>query len=67
MGKHHESNLTVVTAPVAAKIKGVSLTSIYLALREGRLRGEKLGGTWLIRREDLDAWEPVGHRPKKER
>jgi excisionase family DNA binding protein len=52
----------VVTARVAAREKGVHPVSIYRAIKEGRLKGSRSGHTILIRRQDLAAWQPVGHR-----
>lgn len=72
MGKHYESNLEVVTVKMAVEImaalgKPMSERAIYQALRDGRLPGRKVHGTWLIRVADLERWEPVRHRPKKPR
>jgi excisionase family DNA binding protein len=40
--------------------------TIYLWLRQGRLRGIKLGSRWRVKREDLDAYlerqQPAGGR-----
>jgi excisionase family DNA binding protein len=54
----------VITARVAAMEKGVHPASIYRAVKEGRLKGWRSGHTILIRRRDLAAWAPVGHRPR---
>jgi excisionase family DNA binding protein len=54
----------VVTAPVAAALKGVHRNSVHKAIKEGRLKATRSGKTWLIRRDDLDAWQVIGHRPK---
>ena len=54
----------VITARVAAEEKGVHPVSIYRAIKEGRLKGSRSGNTILIRRRDLAAWAPVGHRPR---
>jgi excisionase family DNA binding protein len=54
----------VITARVAAREKGVHPASIYRAVKEGRLKGSRSGNTILIRRRDLAAWAPVGHRPR---
>src|SRR3954454_19782293 len=55
----------VITAQVAAREKGVHPVSIYRAIKEGRLKGSRSGHTILIRRRDLAAWQPVGHRPRR--
>lgn len=54
----------VLTARAAAAEKGVHLASIYRAVRAGHLHGFRSGPTLLIRRRDLAAWVPVGHRPR---
>ncbi len=53
----------VMTAPVAAALKGVHRNSVHKAIKDGRLKATRSGKSWLIRRRDLDAWEVVGHRP----
>jgi excisionase family DNA binding protein len=57
----------VLTAREAAAAKGVHLNSIYSAVKDGRLKGEKRGGVILILWRDLEKWAPVGHRPKSPR
>lgn len=47
-----------LTAGEAARIKGVTPQTITKACRAGRLPCRRANGTWLIRRADLDAWEP---------
>jgi excisionase family DNA binding protein len=53
----------VMTAPMAAALKGVHRNSVHKAIKEGRLKASRSGKSWLIRRRDLDAWQVVGHRP----
>lgn len=55
----------VVTAPEAARLKGVAESSIRRAIQDGRLAGLRRGHVYLVRRADLDAWQPVGHRPRR--
>jgi excisionase family DNA binding protein len=52
-----------VTAPEAARHKGVAESSVRRAIQEGRLPGLRKGRTYLVRRADLDSWCPIGHRP----
>src|SRR6266849_6283540 len=54
----------LVTAPEAARLKGVAESSIRRAIQEGRLPGFRKGRAYLIRRGDLDEWRPIGHRPQ---
>src|SRR5438874_3573495 len=62
----HDPLDEVITARVAAREKGVHPVSIYRAIKEGRLKGTRSGHTILIRRQDLAAWQPVGHRRRSE-
>lgn len=54
----------VMTAPVAAALKGVHRNSVHKAIKAGRLKATRSGKSWLIRRRDLDAWQVNGHRHK---
>jgi excisionase family DNA binding protein len=58
-----------LTIKSAAEAKGVHPNSIRRAIATGRLpatRTETLTGPlWTIRREDLEGWQVIGHRPKK--
>lgn len=47
----------MLTARQAAKRKGVQESSVRKALEKGRLTGQKMGTVWMIRVEDVDAWE----------
>jgi excisionase family DNA binding protein len=53
-----------VTAPEAARAKGVAESSVRRAIQTGRLPGLRKGRVYLVRRGDLDAWRPIGHRPR---
>jgi excisionase family DNA binding protein len=55
-----------ITAKEAADLKGVHRNNIAKAIREGRLKGVMVGGRYLMRHSDVEQWEPVGHRPKKD-
>lgn len=50
---------TSVTGSEAAELKGVDPSSIRRAIRDGRLKGRKVGPLYLIERRDLDRWEPL--------
>jgi excisionase family DNA binding protein len=39
-----------------ARILGVSRTTVYLALADGRLSGEKVGGSWRVDPRSVDEW-----------
>ena len=60
--------LNLISVPQAAMIKGCSKTYILKLINQGRLKAQKVGRDWVIRREDLNsiapASSPVG-RPKK--
>jgi excisionase family DNA binding protein len=55
----------VLTVADASQAKGVSENGIRIAIRDGRLKAEQRGRIYLIRRSDLDAWQPIGHRPPR--
>lgn len=61
----------LLTIPEAAALKGVSLSTVYKAVREGRLRTQRVLGRNVLRSEDVRDWSPSGHgglrRPKSER
>jgi excisionase family DNA binding protein len=54
----------IITTGEAARIKGVDITTIRRALERGDLQGYRSGRTWLVSRRSLEAWTPIGHRPR---
>jgi len=59
---------TYVTGREAAKIKGVSQKSIYTAIEKGIIKVAcRKGGCFLIDVKDLEKYQPIGHRPGKQR
>jgi excisionase family DNA binding protein len=53
----------LLTVRQAADEKEVSWQAVYQAIKEGRLPKVAIGKVTLIRRVDLDAWQP--RKPKK--
>jgi excisionase family DNA binding protein len=50
-----------LTVEQAAELLQVHPNTVYLWLQDGKLAGAKIGGTWRIRRSDIDAfWEKEG-------
>jgi len=47
---------TVYTTATIAKLAGVDQSFVRRSLRSGRLRGEKLGGVWVIAADEVDRW-----------
>ncbi len=45
-----------ITVEEAAKAAGVGRTTIFMELRNGRLKGRKVGRRTVISVEDLNAW-----------
>ena len=43
-----------VNATMAAKTLGISPSRVSMLIRQGRLKAEKIGYTWLIHRSDLE-------------
>lgn len=51
----------------AARIRGVSRQAITKLVAKGRLRSVEIGGRVLVRREDVERFEPLpAGRPKAE-
>jgi len=46
----------LMSASELARIAGVHVSDTARFIRDGRLRAEKVGAMWLIRREDAAAW-----------
>lgn len=57
----------LMTAPEVAALKGVTRQGVHKAIKTGMLRAERVGGVWIIKREDAEAWTPYANmgRPKK--
>ena len=55
------SSWPMLTAGEVAGLQHVSPSAVRRALREGRLAGERHGGTWLVREDHARAWTPGGH------
>jgi len=47
-----------VSLPDVAELKGVSRQAVWQAVVAGRLRAEKFGRDYLVRRIDAENWEP---------
>jgi len=55
--KHYDDVKRVTTASEAARLYGVSWTTVIYAIDTGNLAAEKVGGTWLISLASLrDYW-----------
>ena len=57
--------LDVLTAEQAAEIKGVTRRAIYDAIHTGKIKADRFGRTWLIKREELDKYKP--HQPGRKK
>lgn len=49
---------------VAALLK-VSRVAVLYAIQDGRLKAQKVGTVWVIRREDLSAYHPRAYRRRE--
>jgi excisionase family DNA binding protein len=56
----------LVTVKEAAALKGVLEGTVRRRIERGRLKAEKKGDIWLIRRKDLDTWQVQWKRPSRE-
>src|SRR5438876_1204023 len=54
-----------ISVPEAARLKGVAESSVRVAIRTGRLMGEKVGRGYIVRREDVESWRPGPRGPKR--
>jgi excisionase family DNA binding protein len=56
-----------ISVSEAAARSGMHPQSIRDSIKAGRLKGMKSGGIYLVDAEDLSNYQPIGHRPKKEK
>ena len=52
----HEGNITMTVHEVAEYLKVNPKTVYRLVVRDGRLPGFKVAGSWRFRRADIDGW-----------
>src|SRR5207253_10528093 len=65
MGKSGASEW--ISVPEAARLKGVTESSVRVAIQTGRLIGGKVGRSCIVRRGDVEAWRPGPRGPKRGR
>jgi excisionase family DNA binding protein len=68
MDKEQKSPLEgLVESEEAAKILGISLSRLYDYLREGRIPSERVGKSYIMRREDVERFKanPTGRKRTK--
>src|SRR5438445_12828036 len=53
-----------ISVPEAARLKGVTESSVRVAIQTGRLMGGKVGRSYIVRRGDVEAWRPGPRGPK---
>jgi len=57
-------NMGMSTVPVAAEELGIHEQTIYSAIHDGRLDAKRIGGIWIIEREEaerfVEEWKPRG-------
>ena len=56
-----------ISVPEAARLKGVTESSVRVAIQTGRLMGGKVGRSYIVRRGDIEAWRPGLRGPKRGR
>jgi excisionase family DNA binding protein len=54
-----------ITVVEAAEMKAVSRQAVYDAMKAGKLPHRKSGHVYLLRRRDVDRWQPEHRGPKK--
>ena len=58
--------MNVLTVSAAAKELGIPEQTLYTAIHDKRLDAEKIGGTWLIEREDAERFVTEEWRPRNQ-
>lgn len=54
-----------MTVTEAAQQKGVVTSAVRLAILAGRVQGLKKGRNWLVKRSDVEKWEPQRRARRK--
>ncbi len=54
MTQAHDCLKEVLPIATASALYGPAVPTLYLALKEGRLRGLKRGGVWMTTRTDME-------------
>ena len=59
----------LLSPPEVAELRGCSPTTVCAALRDGTLRGQRIGRAWIVRESDAMRWtpRPVGWRKGRAR
>ena len=59
----------IISAPEAAREKNVDVSTVTRAIADGKLPAYRMGKRWIIKKADLDRWEPDRKRgrPRKAR
>jgi len=54
--------MNILTVPTAADEFNIPEQTLYSAIRETRIKAQKVGGTWIIEREEIEQfameWKP---------
>ena len=54
----------LITVDEAATLKGVTKAAVYAAVKEGRLPHERVLRRIAVRRDAVEAWQPIAYRDR---
>jgi excisionase family DNA binding protein len=57
---------SIMTVHDVADYLRLSEATVYQMARTGRIPGSRLGRTWRFKKENIDAWLDLSHRPGEE-
>lgn len=58
--------MTDLTLSEAAASLGVAVSTLRVQLRNGKLRGKKVGPVWTLTRREVDRYRRVSRRPSED-
>lgn len=53
----------LISVPEAAKRAGVARNTMHRAVKDGTIKGRKLGRDWFIDATDIERWQKENYRP----
>lgn len=53
----------LIPVPEAAKRAGVARNTMHRAVKDGRIKGRKLGRDWFVHANDIERWQKESYRP----
>lgn len=53
----------LISVPDAAKRAGVARNTIHRAVKDGKIKGRKIGRDWFVEVSDIERWQREAYRP----